>query len=86
MRDPLLDRITTDPNQCGGLPCIRGMRFRVVDVLQYMAGGETEASLLEQFDFLERDDIRAALAFAAQYVQHPIIESRRSGALAYAAE
>lgn len=86
MSDPLLDRITTDPEQCGGLPCIRGLRFRVLDILQYMAGGETEESLLEQFEFLERDDIRAALSFAAQYVQHPIIRTSRPAALAYAAE
>ena len=42
----LLDRITTNPNQCGGRPCIRGMRIRVVDVLELLAGGESPAGIL----------------------------------------
>ncbi len=61
-------RITCDPDILGGKPIIRGMRIRVSDILGYLAGGETRASLLEEFDELEDEDISAALAFAADVV------------------
>jgi uncharacterized protein (DUF433 family) len=58
-------RITIDPDKRGGKPCLRGLRITVYDVLDYLAGGMTEDQILEDFPDLERDDIRAALAFAA---------------------
>ena len=59
----LLKRITIVPGLMGGRPTIRGMRFQVADVLGYLAAGMTEKELLEDFPFLEENDIRAALLF-----------------------
>ena len=61
-----LDRITLEPGKRGGKPCIRGLRITVYDVLEYLAAGMTEAEILADFPDLERADIRAALAFAAE--------------------
>ena len=58
-------RITIEPGKRGGKPCIRGMRITVYDVLDYLAGGMTEDEILADFPDLEREDIRAVLAFAA---------------------
>ncbi len=67
------NRITFDPNQCGGRPCIRGMRIRVQDVLGMLAAGVSEAEILKDFPYLESDDIRACLEYAAQEVNHPVL-------------
>ena len=61
-----LDRITLEPEKRGGKPCIRGLRITVYDVLEYLASGMTEAEILADFPDLELEDIRAALAFAAE--------------------
>lgn len=61
-----LDRITLEPEKRGGKPCIRGLRITVYDILEYLASGMTEAEILSDFPDLEREDIRAALAFAAE--------------------
>jgi len=58
-------RITIEPGKRSGKPCIRGLRITVSDVLEYLAAGMTEDDILAEFPDLERDDIRAALAFAA---------------------
>ena len=60
-----LDRITFDPEQCGGRPCIRGMRIRVKDVLEMLAARVPEAEILADFPYLEPEDIQACLEFAA---------------------
>ena len=60
-----LNRITFDPDQCGGRPCIRGLRIRVKDVLEMLANGATEAEILESYPYLEHEDIVAASAFCA---------------------
>ncbi|HEX8453124.1 MAG TPA: DUF433 domain-containing protein [Longimicrobium sp.] len=60
-----LERITIEPDKRGGKPCIRGMRITVYDVLDYLASGMTEAEILADFPYLEAEDIRASLAFAA---------------------
>ncbi len=57
--------ITIEPGKRGGQPCIRGLRITVYDVLDYLAGGMSEGEILADFPDLEREDIRAALAFAA---------------------
>ena len=62
----LSDRITLEPEKRGGKPCIRGLRITVYDILEYLASGMTEAEILADFPDLERDDIRAALAVAAE--------------------
>ena len=59
------DRITVEPGKCGGKPCVRGMRIRVSDVLDYLASGMTHQEILRDFPDLTEDDIRACLAFAA---------------------
>lgn len=68
------DRITFDPEQCGGRPCIRGMRIRVKDVLEMLGGGATEAEILTDFPYLEVEDIRACLEFAAVEMDHSIVK------------
>ena len=60
------DRITIEPAKRSGKPCIRGLRITVSDVLEYLASGMSEDQILADFPDLERDDIRAALAFAAE--------------------
>jgi uncharacterized protein (DUF433 family) len=60
----LLFRITVDPEICHGKPCIRGLRYPVETILEYLAGGDTIESLLKQFPDLEREDILACLEFA----------------------
>lgn len=59
------DIITIEPGKRGGKPCIRGLRITVYDVLEYLASGMSEDQILSDFPDLERDDIRACLAFAA---------------------
>lgn len=58
--------ITVDPGKRGGKPCIRGMRITVYDVLEYLASGMSEDEILADFPDLQREDIRASLAFAAE--------------------
>lgn len=67
------DRITFNPSQCGGRPCVRGMRIRVKDVLEMLASGVSETEMLEDFPYLEADDIRACLEYAANEVGHPVL-------------
>ena len=64
----LLKRITVRPGQCGGRPCIRGMRVRVLDVLELLASGMTTQEIIQQLPYLEEDDIRASLIYAARAV------------------
>ena len=68
-----LERITFNPNQCGGRPCIRGMRIRVKDGLDMLASGASEAEVLEIYPYLEREDIQAALEYAARQVDHTVV-------------
>ena len=69
--DALLKRITTNPAQCGGRPCVRGMRIRVVDVLELAAARLTPEQIIEELPDLEIDDVRACLLFAARRFDHP---------------
>ena len=68
-----MHRITFNPNQCGGRPCIRGMRIRVKDVLEMLAAGETEQTILTDFPDLVQEDIRACLEYAARQVDHAVL-------------
>jgi uncharacterized protein (DUF433 family) len=70
-----VERITFNPEQCGGRPCIRGMRIRVKDVLDLLAAGVREADILADYPYLEAADIRAALAYAAEESDHPVLVS-----------
>jgi len=69
-----LERITVNPQQCGGRPCIRGMRIRVKDILDLLASGVQADEILADFPYLEAEDIRAALEFAASQADHPILQ------------
>ena len=69
----LMERITINPEQCGGRPCIRGMRIRVVDVLDLLAAGLTAQQVLEELPDLESDDVKAAIRYAARRLDHPIM-------------
>lgn len=70
-----ITRITVDPNMCGGRPCIRGLRVRVKDVLEMLASGMTKEDILNDFPYLEADDISASLEYAAKQVDHPILQA-----------
>ena len=59
------NRIVIDPEIRSGKPCIKGTRITVYDILEYLAGGMAEADIVRDFPALSRDDIRAALEFAA---------------------
>jgi uncharacterized protein (DUF433 family) len=69
----LLDRITANPRQCGGRPCIRGMRIRVTDVLDLLASGLTREQVLEELPDLELEDLDASLRFASRRIDHPVV-------------
>lgn len=66
-------RIVINPEVCGGRPIVAGTRMRVVDVLEMLAAGASEAEIVADFPFLEAADIRAALAYAARAVDHRIV-------------
>jgi uncharacterized protein (DUF433 family) len=74
MNNALLERVTSNSGIFNGKPIIRNMRFKVADVLGYPAAGMTIEELLTNFPFLETDDIKAALMYAAEKVGHPIIK------------
>jgi uncharacterized protein (DUF433 family) len=67
------ERITTNPEQCGGRPCIRGMRIRVVDILDLYAAGLTTDQILQEMPDLEVEDLAAALKYASRRLDHPVI-------------
>lgn len=69
----LLDRITVNSEQCGGRPCIRGMRIRVMDVLDLLASGLTREQVLQELPDLEADDITASLQYASRRIDHPVL-------------
>jgi uncharacterized protein (DUF433 family) len=69
-------RITVDPEQCGGRPCIRGMRVRVTDVLDLLAAGLTSTQVLEELPYLEPEDISAALQYASRELDHPVLAAK----------
>ena len=68
-----LNRITINPEQCGGRPCLRGLRIRVSDVLSYLAVGDSYEEILEAHPDLVRDDILAAIAYAAAQTGHAVV-------------
>jgi len=69
----MMSRITHNPDQCGGRPCIRGMRIRVQDILELDAAGQSSAQILADFPDLEAEDLTAALAYAAREIDHPVL-------------
>ena len=73
MKHSLLDRITIEPGKCGGRPCIRSLRMRVTDILALLGSGASHQEVLEDYPFLEENDILAALEYAAVQTDHAIL-------------
>lgn len=69
----LLSKITVNPKQCGGRPCIRGMRIRVSDVLDLFAVGLSAEQILEEMPDLEMDDLKASLLYASRKLNHSVL-------------
>jgi uncharacterized protein (DUF433 family) len=72
----LLQRITIEPDKCGGRPCVRGLRIRVVDILQLLSAGASFEEILADYPFLEREDILAAIEYAAVQTVHIVLQSK----------
>jgi len=75
MQNDVLWRITIEPGKCGGQPCIRGKRMRVTDILQLLGAGASYEEILRDYAFLERDDILAAVTYAARQTDHIVVQS-----------
>ena len=71
--ESLLSRITVEPGKMGGRPCVRGMRIRVMDILDMLAAGATREAILRDYDELEDEDISAVLVYASRATDHRII-------------
>jgi uncharacterized protein (DUF433 family) len=75
MAENLLSRITVEAGKCGSRPCIRGMRIRVSDVLAMLAEGMSSTEIIEDYPYLEANDIKAVLLYAARQFDHPILRA-----------
>ena len=75
MTSNLLNRITFNPTQCGGRPCIRGMRIRVMDILELVAASAERTEILADYPYLEADDIAAALLYATRQSDHLVLQA-----------
>ncbi len=75
MKPSLLDRVTIEVGKCGGRPCIRGLRIRVTDILGVLGAGASHQEILEDYPFLEENDILASLEYAAVQTDHAILIS-----------
>jgi uncharacterized protein (DUF433 family) len=73
-KNPLLDRISIDPNVCFGKPCIRGTRIWVSLVLDFLASGMPIEEILEEYPHLKREDILAAIAYGAEMSRERFVE------------
>lgn len=73
MTDQIESRITIEPGKMGGRPGIRGLRIRVIDILDMLAEGASRADILESYPELEDEDITAALAYARRAIDHRVI-------------
>ena len=71
----LLKRITFEADKCGGRPCIRGMRIRVVDIMEMLLAEMSHKEILEDFPYLEQEDIRAAMLYATKQLDHSVISA-----------
>jgi uncharacterized protein (DUF433 family) len=69
----VISRITTDPSKLGGRPAIRNLRIRVKDVLDLLASGASREDILQEFPYLEAEDITAALEYASRQNDHPVL-------------
>jgi uncharacterized protein (DUF433 family) len=70
-----LERITLEDGKCGGRPCIRGYRIRVTDILELLANGVSFDEILSDYSFLDREDIYAAIEYAAHQADHTVLQA-----------
>ena len=70
-----LNRITIDDAQCGGRPCIRGMRIRVTDILELLGAGASIEEILQDYPYLEHEDVLAVIEYAARQTDHSVLLS-----------
>lgn len=77
--NPLLKRVSVDPQICGGMPCIRGTRIWVALILDHLADGMSESELLSEYPQLTPSDIRAAIAYGAEAAREQVVEIPHSG-------
>ncbi|MSV35927.1 MAG: DUF433 domain-containing protein [Bryobacterales bacterium] len=75
MRPDRLKRITVEEGKCGGRPCLRGFRIRVTDVLELLGNGASVDEILADYPFLEREDILAAIDYAAHQADHAVLQT-----------
>ena len=76
MQQPsILNCITTNPNQCGGKPCVRGMRIRVTDVLELIANGLSVQQIITELPDLTREDVTACVKYAMAKINHPVLHA-----------
>ena len=75
MNNQRLLRITVEEGKCGGRPCIRGFRIRVTDILELLAAEASLEEILAEYPFLEKEDILAAIEYAARQADHPVLQS-----------
>ncbi len=75
MNTKRLRRITIEDGKCGGRPCIRGFRIRVSDILDLLAAGASFEEVLAEYAFLEREDIIAAIEYAARQADHAVLQT-----------
>jgi uncharacterized protein (DUF433 family) len=75
MKRERLQRITIEAGKCGGRPCIRGLRIRVADILELLSAGASFDEILKDYPFLEREDISAALDYAAYQTDHAVLQN-----------
>jgi uncharacterized protein (DUF433 family) len=75
MASERLGRITVEEGKCGGRPCIRGFRVRVSGVLELLSSGASIDEILADYPFLEREDVLAAIEYAAHQADHPVLKA-----------
>jgi uncharacterized protein (DUF433 family) len=75
MNSERLSRITVEEGKCGGRPCIRGLRIRVKDVLELLSAEASFEEILRDYPFLEREDILAAIDYAAHQTDHAVLRT-----------
>jgi len=75
MKPERLGRITIEEGKCGGRPCIRGYRMRVTDILELLGSGASVEEILADYDFLEHEDILAAIDYAARQTDHAVLQT-----------
>ena len=81
MKADRLNRITIEEGKCGGRPCLSGYRIRVSDVLELLGSGASIEEILADYPFLEREDILAAIDYAAHLTDHSVLQASRSSLL-----